>query len=112
MSRAHYADWFIMPTAEYLDTCTRQPFVLIVNELVKDLTDASIELTVKALNGTTVRVYTIGNGIIVTDAISGEFYFGDIIINILPSKYTYEIKFTFADGSVKTYLEGEWEIAA
>jgi len=107
MGKASYAEIITLPQAEYLDTFSGVQFYLIVNNVVKSLVGAAIEMTITGLER---KVLSIGNGITVVNAGGGIFNIDAQVINLRPGNYTYEIKFTFADGSIKTYIEGTWKI--
>lgn len=86
-------------------TSNNQPVVLtgavIKMELREDI-DAPVALTLS----------TTDNTIVVTDALQGTFTIPPILINIPFGKYFYDIQITFANGVVKTYIDGTWEITA
>jgi hypothetical protein len=55
---------------------------------------------------------TEDNTIVVTDASQGTFTIPPILVDIPFNKYLYDLQVTFANGVVKTYLSGTWEIVA
>ena len=105
---ASYARIFTLPPAEKDDTWVGQEFVLYVNDAVKDLTSATIELTLDS--GDTLT--TTDGDITITDASNGEFKIDSQVITFSAGVHKYEIKFTFSDGEVKTYIKGHWTITA
>jgi len=103
---ASYAKYFRLPTAEKGDTWEGQEFTLYVNGELKDLTDASIVLTLDT--GDTLT--SAGGDITITDAANGVFQIDEQTIDFVEGVHSYEIKFTFSDGDIKTYIKGDWEI--
>jgi hypothetical protein len=87
------------------DTFGGVQFELLVNSEAKDLTGASI---VMSINDTTYT--TDGGEIVITDASAGKFQFAEQIVSLAAGNYPYEIVITFSDGSIKTYIEGYWRI--
>ena len=105
MGKASYAESYTMPVAESGDTFSGVQFTLTVGGSAKDLTDATIEMTVKGAG-----TLSIGSGITVITALSGIFNIDAQVISYAANTYDYEIKFTFSDGTIKTYIEGTWTI--
>ena len=97
-----------MPPAEKDDTWAGQEFTLYVNGVVKDLTSATIVLTLDT--GDTLS--TTNGDITITDATNGVFRIGEQTISFDAGVHKYEIKFTFSDGDIKTYIKGTWTITA
>jgi hypothetical protein len=87
------------------DTFAGVQFELLVNGTAKDLTGASI---VMPINDTTYS--TTGGHIVISDPTEGKFQFAEQIVSLDPGSYPYEITITFADASVKTYIDGYWRI--
>ena len=52
----------------------------------------------------------LGAGIEVSDALGGEIFVGPITVPAAPGQYFYDIEFTFADGTVRTWLEGTADV--
>ena len=48
------------------------------------------------------------NGITITDAENGKFQIDEQIINIAAGNYKYDIRITFSDGNVKTWIKGDF----
>lgn len=94
------------------DTFDGVSFTITVNSSPLDLTGASIEMTVFSQgNGLKqVKKFTVGNGLTITSPASGQFEIDEQVIDLTPNTYYYEIEFTLQDGSVKTYVCGEWRI--
>ena len=108
MGKASYAETLNLPTAEYGDTFSGYQITLTVNGAAKDLTGATIVLTLADGYGTLTTVDS--GGITLTTPASGIFTIDEQIITFSQRTYNYEIKFTFSDGSIKTYIEGTWQI--
>ena len=105
---ASYARIFTLPPAEKDDTWVGQEFILYVNGIIKDLTGAAIVLTLD-----TGDTLTLADGeITITDATAGKFRIGSQVITFTAGVHKYEIKFTFSDGEVKTYIKGHWTITS
>lgn len=96
------------------DTFDGVDFTVTVNAAPLDLTGATITMTVKkdSCKGQTVLTLTNGSGLTVTNAANGQFEIDEQIINLPADTYYYEITFTLADTSVKTYISGYWTITA
>lgn len=96
------------------DTFDGVDFTVTVNAAPLDLTSATIAMIVKkdSCQGQTALTLSIGSGLTVTDAVNGVFEIDEQIINLSPDTYYYEITFTLADSSVKTYISGYWTITA
>ena len=108
MGKASYAETINLPTAEYGDTFSGWERILEVNDVAKDLTGATIVLTLSDGGGSLTSVDS--GGISITGDTSGKFTIDEQVITFIPRTYHYEIKFTFSDGSIKTYIEGTWKI--
>lgn len=87
-------------------TFERVEFRLRVQQREKDLTGAAIVMT---LEGTSYSYY-VGHGITIDDAQKGIFSFDRQIIALPVGIYFHNITITFADGSVKKYIKGTWQI--
>ena len=108
MAKAAYANTATLPTAEKGDTFTGWQRILKVNGVVKDLTGATIVLTLKQ-SGDTLTTVGAG-GITIVTPTSGVFKIDKQLITFAARKYNFELVFTFADADVKTYIEGTWTI--
>lgn len=53
---------------------------------------------------------TTNGDITITNGAGGVFQFDPAVINWAAGQYTYDIEFTLAGGSVKTYIGGTWNI--
>lgn len=108
MGKASYAETVTLPTAERGDTFSGYEITLTVNGSAKDLTDAVITLTLAGGYGE----LRTGNGITIITPASGVFQIDKQVINFAAKTHEYEIKFEFADGDIKTYIEGTWRITS
>ena len=80
-------------------------FALIINNKRKNITGALIELIF------TGKTYSTSNAeITITDAVNGKFRFNKQIITLPVGRNKYKMRFTFSDGTVKIYMEGQWRI--
>ena len=82
-----------------------------VNPIV--LTGVSIlcEFRKKQENGSVSLSLSVGNGITIDDAINGIFSLDTVnSLNLTKGIHYYTIKFTFANGVVKTYIKGEMTV--
>ena len=68
-----------------------------------DLTGVNIKAAFRA--GSKELIKTIGEGITVIDAVGGIFEIDAFILTVA-GEYHFDIKFTFPDGKVKTYIKG------
>jgi hypothetical protein len=96
------------------DTFDGAEFTISLNASPLDLTGATIETIVKRgdCNGQvalTLSTATAGQ-MTITNASGGVFQIDEQIISLPAATYYYEIKFTLADSSVKTYISGTWTI--
>ena len=102
-------------THEKGDTFEGVTFTVEVNGSILDLIGATIVATFILQTNCAIQhtlTSEVGGGITIADTSpsSGVFYIDQQIIDWRAGVYNYEIKFTLADGRVKTYLEGTWEI--
>jgi len=49
-------------------------------------------------------------GIEITDGANGIFVIGPVLITLAPGNYEYDIEIEFEDGTIKTYIGGNWVI--
>jgi hypothetical protein len=89
-------------------TFEKVEFILEVNKQRKSLVGASILMTLTYLTNT--YTFSNGDGFTITNAEQGEFCFDKQLISLPAANYQHTIVFTFADGSVKQYLKGNWRI--
>tara|TARA_R110000868_G_C10553550_1_gene736134 strand:+ start:178 stop:513 length:336 start_codon:yes stop_codon:yes gene_type:complete len=95
------------------DTFNEVAFELLLNAEPYSLVDAVIKMQLKKeycgipfLSLTSVAAA----GITITDASNGLFKINEQIINIEPFNYIYDIEIEFSDGTVKTYISGNFLI--
>lgn len=95
------------------DTFEEVNFAIVKNSVPLSLTGAVIKMQLRsecggliALNLTSVA----SAGITITNASGGLFKINKQIIDIASGLYEYDIQITFADGSVKTWLSGDFLI--
>ena len=105
------------PDHENGNTFNGVQFELLVNDVAKSLVGATIVMTCGD------KIFsTVTEEIDINDGAAGKFQFIKQIVTFpsvaspyppytLPSyTYPYEITITFADGDIKTYIEGTWKI--
>jgi hypothetical protein len=88
-------------------TFEEMPFEILFNGVPKNLTDAVIHMRLrKEPKGVVFLDLTsvASAGITITNASGGLFKINKQIIDIEPFNYYYDIKITFSDGSVKTWI--------
>lgn len=95
------------------DTFEAVSFELLLNNLPYSLVDAIVRMQLRkeyggipALSLTSVA----SAGITITNAASGLFKINEQIIDICPFNYIYDIEIEFGDGTVKTYVSGNFLI--
>lgn len=94
------------------DTFKAITFTVTVNDDPLDLTGASIrmQLRLSPLHPVAYELSTAGDQIEITDAVNGKFQIKKQIIDFPAAVYYYDIEITLADGDVKTYVAGKWQI--
>jgi hypothetical protein len=95
------------------DTFNEVPFQINFNAAPLDLTDAVICMQLrKVYDGVIFLTLSsvMNAGITITDALGGEFKINEQIISVNAGNYLYDIQITFADGTVKTWVEGVFTI--
>lgn len=91
------------------NTFEQMPFELLQNNVPIDLTGAEIKMQLrKECNGVVYLELDQDNGITITDAVNGRFQIDEQIINIAAGNYKYDIRITFGDGTVKTWIKGDF----
>jgi hypothetical protein len=96
------------------DTFSGATFTVNVNAAPLDLTGATIVLTMRQTDclGPIALTLDTTSGLTVTDAPNGIFQIDEQIISVTPATYYYDIQFTLADASKKTYISGTWIITS
>lgn len=94
------------------DTWDGAVMQLLVNDVPKDLTGASVRMSlVKSPDTAAVATWTTTNGrISISNAANGEITFIPFTMNVPVGTYHYDIEYTFADGSIKSYVKGKFTV--
>lgn len=82
------------------DTISVVGFQLVINSLPKDLTGVTIEAIFYSYS------YTEYMAVSITNAATGSFQIDQQVIDWRKGQWRFEMKFTFPNGSIKTYLKG------
>lgn len=103
------------PTHINGDTFDGVTFNLKINGVAVDLTGCVIKMQLRKQPGLPpvleISTQTSPLTIVITDAVGGVFEIPQQnILVYCPDIYKYDIQFTFPDGSVRTYVEGVWNI--
>ena len=87
-------------------------FQLIINGNSVDLTGATIDMGIKehVLTDVGYTLSTENGKMSITDPVEGVFKIVQQIIDFEPNLYNYDIKITFPDNVIKTYVTGKWKI--
>ena len=95
------------------DTFEAVNFAVVKNAVALSLTGAVIKMQLKKeCNGVAILALTsvASAGLTITNAAGGLFKINQQIINIAEFNYIYDIQITFADGTVKTWVEGNFVV--
>ena len=96
------------------DTFDEVAFVVTINGVKADFTDAIIrmQLRKKACDlKAALSLTSVANaGLTIVDAINGLFKINKQVINVDVYNYVYDIEIEFADGTIKTYIRGNFNI--
>lgn len=96
------------------DTFNEVPFQIKINDVSVDLTGAIIKMQLKTKAIDTCAALTListaNAGLTITGALSGLFKINEQIIDIPVFNYLYDIQITFSDGTVKTWIKGNFNI--
>jgi hypothetical protein len=95
------------------DTFEAVNFAVVKNTVALSLTGAVIKMQLKKeCNGVAILSLTsvASAGLTITNAAGGLFKINQQIINIPEFNYVYDIQITFADGTVKTWVEGNFVV--
>jgi hypothetical protein len=88
-------------------------FQIIIDDVNANLTGAVIEMQLRKEAGQPValNLTSVGNaGITITDPTNGIFQINEQVIDIPARVYRYDIKITFSDGVVRTWVKGDFNI--
>jgi hypothetical protein len=95
------------------DTFEAVNFEVKKNNIAVNLTGAVIKMQLKKeCGGVPILSFTsvASAGLTITSAANGLFKINKQIINIPEYNYSYDIEITFADGTVKTWVEGNFVV--
>lgn len=95
------------------DTFDEMPFAILKNAVAVNLTGAIIKMQLRSECGGLIalNLTSVANaGITITNAVGGLFKINKQIINIASGNYAYDLEILFSDGTVKTWLSGEFLI--
>ena len=95
------------------DTFEAVNFQMLKNTVAIDLTGAIIKIQLRKECGSIpiLSLTSVANaGITITTPLLGLFKINKQIINISEYNYFYDIEITFSDGTVKTWVEGNFNI--
>jgi hypothetical protein len=95
------------------DTFEEVPFEILLNDEPYSLEDAIIRMQLRKEYGgiPALSLTSVANaGITITDDVNGLFKINEQIINICAFNYLYDIEIEFGDGTVKTYISGNFVI--
>ena len=71
----------------------------------------SIAFRLGSYDGVLAATWTTANSkVTITDAANGTFQTAEQTVNWTAGVYYYDVKITFADGDIKTWIEGTFEI--
>lgn len=89
------------------DTFYSVPFQINVNDTAQDLTGSNIRMQLRKECG---GVIAFSPSITITNASAGEFRINEQIINCNSGNYMYDIEIAFANGVVKTWISGMFNV--
>lgn len=95
------------------DTFDEMPFAILKNAVAVNLTGAIIKMQLRSECGGLIALSltsVASAGITITNAVGGLFKINKQIINIASGNYAYDLEILFSDGTVKTWLSGEFLI--
>ena len=95
------------------DTFEEVNFAVVKNSVALNLTGAVIKMQLKKeCGGVPILSFTsvASAGLTITNAVGGLFKINKQIINIPEFNYLYDIEITFSDGTVKTWVEGNFVV--
>jgi len=95
------------------DTFEEVTFELLLNDAPYSLEDAIIRMQLRKEYGgiPVLSLTSVANaGLTITDDVNGLFKINEQIIDICAYNYLYDIEIEFGDGTVKTYISGNFLI--
>ena len=90
------------------DTLNQVEFQLIINTVPVNLTGTAVKAVF--MLGSQTNIMSLASGLTLTDSSIGKFKINSQIINWDAGLWKMEIRFTFPDGRVKTYLKGQLNV--
>lgn len=86
-------------------------FTVIKNTLPLDLTGSRIDMVMGKTPMNVKTEFSTENGTIeIIDPENGVFQFKQQVVNLADGRYSYELLIMLADGEVKSYIYGSWNI--
>ena len=98
------------------DTFVSPIFQIILNDVVFDLSDVEIKITLKKSPSQEIPILVFeenseaGNFVEKIDAANGRFLFTTKELNVEAGNYMFEARFTKDNGTIKTYFAGKFMI--
>jgi hypothetical protein len=92
------------------DTFAVVPFQINKDGLPLNLTGAIIRMQLRKSPGGTIylNLTSVSNlGITITNGLNGAFKINEMILNLEPNVYLYDIEIIFPSGEVKTWISGQ-----
>lgn len=99
------------PKAYHGDTYKQISFAVGVNGMPQDITGAEIRMWIVLRSAIpALKLSTEDSSIVISDAANGAFHIPAFIVVFPAGVYTYDIEIKFADGRIKTYMKGTFEV--
>jgi hypothetical protein len=95
------------------DTFAEVPFQINKDGVPIDLTGAIIRMQLRKSPGGTIylNLTSVSNlGITITSEPDGAFKINEMILNLEPNVYLYDIEIIFPSGEVKTWVSGQFTV--
>jgi len=95
------------------DTFEAVNFELLVNTVALNLTGCTLRMQLRKEYGGIVYLYltsVASAGITITSTVNGLFKINKQVINIEAANYIYDIELVKSDGTVKTYISGNFYV--
>ena len=106
--------FYRIPNHTKNDTYSGARYTLVnkTTENAIDVTGASVKIDFKeTIDGSAVLTFSTTNGLItIADGENGIIDIEPSVITLDEGTYIYDMQITFTDGTVKTYLKGDWTI--
>tara|TARA_R110000868_G_scaffold120421_4_gene319561 strand:- start:7893 stop:8237 length:345 start_codon:yes stop_codon:yes gene_type:complete len=98
------------------DTFDQVVFRIVIDAVNADLTDAIIRMQLRKkpcdLKAVLSLTSVANAGLTIIDAVEGLFAINEQVIDIDINNYAYDIEIEFGDGTIKTYIRGNFNILA